>query len=123
MSIRGLPNHPNYLISSQACGPQASGAHIRQTTHVHIITIKYVNHMHIINANLQIIILLYIANRLWWKTFMECRFKLLANSLVENFTVRRQSCIAKPVAQTISLESFATIIDHFTKATKVYHHE
>ena len=37
MSIRGLPDM--YTFSPWACGPQALGVHIRQTTHVHGITI------------------------------------------------------------------------------------
>ena len=37
MCIRGLPDM--YTLSPRACGPQASGVHIRQTTHAHGITI------------------------------------------------------------------------------------
>ena len=37
MCIRGLPNM--YTLSPRACGPRASGVHIRQTTHAHGITI------------------------------------------------------------------------------------
>ena len=40
MSTRGLPDM--YTLSPRACGPQASGVHIRQTTHVHGITITYI---------------------------------------------------------------------------------
>ena len=39
MSTRGLPDM--YTLSPQACGPQALGVHIRQTTRVHGITITY----------------------------------------------------------------------------------
>ena len=39
MSTRGLPDM--YTLSPQACGPRASGVHIRQTTRVHGITITY----------------------------------------------------------------------------------
>ena len=39
MSTRGLPDM--YTLSPQACGPWASGVHIRQTTRVHGITITY----------------------------------------------------------------------------------
>ena len=31
-----------YTLSPRACGPRASGVHIRQTTRAHGITIKYV---------------------------------------------------------------------------------
>ena len=37
MCIRGLPDM--YTLSPRACGPRASGVHIRQTTHAHGITI------------------------------------------------------------------------------------
>ena len=37
MCIHGLPDM--YTLSPRACGPQASGVHIRQTTHAHDITI------------------------------------------------------------------------------------
>ena len=40
MCIRGLPDM--YTLSPRACGPRASGVHIRQTTHAHGITITYV---------------------------------------------------------------------------------
>ena len=39
MSTRGLPDM--YTLSPRACGPRASGVHIRQTTRVHGITITY----------------------------------------------------------------------------------
>ena len=39
MCIRGLPDM--YTLSPRACGPRASGVHIRQTTHAHGITITY----------------------------------------------------------------------------------
>ena len=38
MSTRGLPDM--YTLSPLACGPRASGIHIRQTTRVHGITIR-----------------------------------------------------------------------------------
>ena len=37
MSTRGLPDM--YTLSPRACGPRASGVHIRQSTRVHGITI------------------------------------------------------------------------------------
>ena len=40
MSTRGLPDM--YTLSPRACGPRASGVHIRQTTRVHGITITYI---------------------------------------------------------------------------------
>ena len=40
ISTRGLPDM--YTLSPQACGPWASGVHIRQTTCVHSITITYI---------------------------------------------------------------------------------
>ena len=40
MSTRGLPDM--YTLSPRACGPRASGVHIRQTTCVHGITITYI---------------------------------------------------------------------------------
>ena len=39
MCIRGLPDM--YTLSPWACGPRASGVHIRQTTHAHGITITH----------------------------------------------------------------------------------
>ena len=39
MFTRGLPDI--YTLSPWACGPRASGVHIRQTTRVHGITITY----------------------------------------------------------------------------------
>ena len=40
MCTRGLPDI--YTLSSQACGPRASGVYIRQTTRAHGITIIYI---------------------------------------------------------------------------------
>ena len=48
MCIRGLPDM--YTLSPRACGPRASGVHIRQTTHAHVTTIT---------CNIVIIIFLY----------------------------------------------------------------
>ena len=46
MCIRGLPDM--YTLSPRACGPRASGVHIRQTTHAHGITITYTYIIYII---------------------------------------------------------------------------
>ena len=40
MCTRGLPDI--YTLSPRACGPRALGVYIRQTTHAHGITTKYV---------------------------------------------------------------------------------
>ena len=43
MSTRALPDISDMrVLSPLACGPWASGINIRQSTHVHIITIKYI---------------------------------------------------------------------------------
>ena len=39
MGIRALPDM--YALSPWACGPQASGIHIRQNTRAHVITYTY----------------------------------------------------------------------------------
>ena len=44
MGTRDLPNM--YARSPRACGPQASGKHIRQITSAHVTTITCAVHMH-----------------------------------------------------------------------------
>ena len=39
MGTRALPDM--YALSPRACGPRASGIHIRQSTHAHVITYTY----------------------------------------------------------------------------------
>ena len=40
MGTRALPDM--YALSPRACGPRASGIHIRQSTHAHVITYTYI---------------------------------------------------------------------------------
>ena len=42
MAIRDLPDM--YALIPRACGPRASGIHIRQIPHGHVTTIKYTSH-------------------------------------------------------------------------------
>ena len=44
MGIRALPDM--YALSPWACGPRASGTHIRQSTRAHVITITYMPDLH-----------------------------------------------------------------------------
>ena len=57
MSTRGLPDL--YTLGPQACGPRASGVHIRQTTCVHGITITYTTLTLKIKGNHRCIYLIY----------------------------------------------------------------
>ena len=40
MGTRALPDM--YALSPRACGPRASGIHIRQSTRAHVITYTYI---------------------------------------------------------------------------------
>ena len=50
MGTHALPDM--YTISPLACGPRASGIHIRQTIHAHVMTITLIYEAYLIRDNI-----------------------------------------------------------------------
>ena len=61
MGTHALPDM--YALSPRACGPRASGIHIRQSTRAHVITYTYLN-KYILYNYMYMYIYIYIYTRI-----------------------------------------------------------